>query len=246
MKPASDHPRSRGEYPVSEECCDYFDGSSPLSRGIQLPNHRTTTHIRIIPALAGNTAEPPPNDDNDKDHPRSRGEYSNGLTTLRWCGGSSPLSRGIPSLGCENTELIRIIPALAGNTLPLRQRLSIFRDHPRSRGEYMSWFAVTCCTHGSSPLSRGILSTMSDVVRSDRIIPALAGNTPSAQSTACLTSDHPRSRGEYFVEVVVDVDACGSSPLSRGIRRRSLRLITGDGIIPALAGNTSRVSVARC
>ena len=70
----------------------------------------------IIPALAGNTfffwtgAAIP------QDHPRSRGEYSQGLSGLHQRGGSSPLSRGIRRAASDVCSGLRIIPALAGNT----------------------------------------------------------------------------------------------------------------------------------
>ena len=92
-----DHPRSRGEYPLVR--C--------------LAGHVT----RIIPALAGNTIHQIIGCRRPQDHPRSRGEYYTGLLRHPMKRGSSPLSRGIlltfPVLLCR----LRIIPALAGNTL---------------------------------------------------------------------------------------------------------------------------------
>ena len=71
-----------------------------------------------------------------------------------------------------------------------------------------------------------------------RIIPALAGNTHTSRTNVQSIRDHPRSRGEYMVDVPELVQWQGSSPLSRGIPIYS----RGDGplagIIPALAGNT--------
>ena len=51
----TDHPRSRGEYPVSFTGGPDTIGSSPLSRGIPFRLAGTATGRRIIPALAGNT-----------------------------------------------------------------------------------------------------------------------------------------------------------------------------------------------
>ena len=71
---------------------------------------------RIIPALAGNTSAwrmPLPD---DRDHPRSRGEYSSTKSGSLSSQGSSPLSRGIRNLKVNILECSRIIPALAGNT----------------------------------------------------------------------------------------------------------------------------------
>ena len=54
MRP--DHPRSRGEYLCAQNDLEVDGGSSPLSRGIPLWKPRFMTGSRIIPALAGNTA----------------------------------------------------------------------------------------------------------------------------------------------------------------------------------------------
>ena len=70
-----DHPRSRGEYRLPKETPYRVGGSSPLSRGIHpSPTYRARIR-RIIPALAGNTYQPPPAPQSGRDHPRSRGEY---------------------------------------------------------------------------------------------------------------------------------------------------------------------------
>ena len=132
--------------------------------------------------------------------------------------GSSPLSRGIPVKFTARPIKVRIIPALAGNTslFPFPEIDS--QDHPRSRGEYSCRFAGTLASRGSSPLSRGILTT--NYFYHHRGM------------------DHPRSRGEYKDLLSAWSMARGSSPLSRGIP--NLLMATGlpTRIIPALAGNT--------
>ena len=91
---------------------------------------------------------------------------------------------------------------------------------------------------GSSPLSRGIPITVSDIAEKPGIIPALAGNTHRRRSPSPRRGDHPRSRGEYLLPHPHRSFQCGSSPLSRGIRfLKALPVGTGR-IIPALAGNT--------
>ena len=90
-----DHPRSRGEYILFSPGTLNRNGSSPLSRGIQIHNGTPALEARIIPALAGNTMCCCSIDRRGEDHPRSRGEYfCSGRTTPRAVG-SSPLSRGI-------------------------------------------------------------------------------------------------------------------------------------------------------
>ena len=78
---------------------------------------------RIIPALAGNTSYPTTVCASITDHPRSRGEYVVGGVVLEDVEGSSPLSRGILMLRIMVNLKVRIIPALAGNTMCARALL---------------------------------------------------------------------------------------------------------------------------
>ena len=111
-------------------------------------------------------------------------------------------------------------------------------DHPRSRGEYRASRSARCSRRGSSPLSRGIPALRCPSHHPIGIIPALAGNTCCIVLIAREHWDHPRSRGEYQGEQVIDAMDNGSSPLSRGIPRGDHHQPCRYGIIPALAGNT--------
>ena len=91
---------------------------------------------------------------------------------------------------------------------------------------------------GSSPLSRGIPPVALECGGFVRIIPALAGNTPSVLENSSYLPDHPRSRGEYSEFLDGHCGVVGSSPLSRGIRMPAEWWMAAAGIIPALAGNT--------
>ena len=91
--------------------------------------------------------------------------------------GSSPLSRGIRCDRINYVRVLRIIPALAGNTHSPSQRTRDAGDHPRSRGEYWTRPAGVLVAYGSSPLSRGIPTSSGSGMCWIRIIPALAGNT---------------------------------------------------------------------
>ena len=131
-----DHPRSRGEYQALRILDSLPEGSSPLSRGIPPTAPLGATGGGIIPALAGNTHGARPDSEPPEDHPRSRGEYEQSVRRTRFGQGSSPLSRGILTLKQPFENLSRIIPALAGNTMPPPVSSSPAQDHPRSRGEY--------------------------------------------------------------------------------------------------------------
>ena len=237
-----DHPRSRGEYVGVGGFPHPHSGSSPLSRGIPYSIYESIGIAGIIPALAGNTGSSGHAWAVTADHPRSRGEYRVPDHDGDPAAGSSPLSRGIRSRAAAVSRSLGIIPALAGNTcFPVATSVMV-ADHPRSRGEYPIEEAKIHSFCGSSPLSRGIRPVPWAKAPSHRIIPALAGNTPARRSPACRERDHPRSRGEYGPHRIGNLSVTGSSPLSRGIRRRPSRRYVCTGIIPALAGNTYTIA----
>ena len=236
-----DHPRSRGEYQLRRAAMHNAHGSSPLSRGIRTSSLLRSGASRIIPALAGNTWLGSGSAPRPADHPRSRGEYAMEDSTALVGAGSSPLSRGIQSPLLWLSLVLRIIPALAGNTRRRRYPHEWCRDHPRSRGEYTRAAAVARRAAGSSPLSRGIPPDAPTVMACYRIIPALAGNTHECMGYRLLSRDHPRSRGEYRDVGIICGGYLGSSPLSRGILNQMWRLLRLLRIIPALAGNTRQI-----
>ena len=90
-----DHPRSRGEYATMYGFSIRTAGSSPLSRGIQGREDAGRGAGGIIPALAGNTCCRSRSVVGNRDHPRSRGEYTVIYPINYGRRGSSPLSRGI-------------------------------------------------------------------------------------------------------------------------------------------------------
>ena len=113
---------------------------------------------------------------------------------------------------------------------------------------------------GSSPHTRGAPALRSVHGRRPGIIPAYAGSTVEPSEMLTAQKDHPRIRGEHYVNSVYPALAAGSSPHTRGAPRRpglatgcgpdhprirgehvhaerhSVRII---GIIPAYAGSTS-------
>ena len=91
-----DHPRTRGEYPIHPLLCSSLAGSPPHSRGILNGGESYSQGYGITPALAGNTPFEGGDRRLQRDHPRTRGEYS--------------LPIAVTLLG------IGITPALAGNT----------------------------------------------------------------------------------------------------------------------------------
>ena len=219
-------------------------GSSPLTRGKLPKKVLQTAEMRLIPAHAGKTSGPSYRVIRPWAHPRSRGENPPTQNPPSKPSGSSPLTRGKRPLQGGSAQIVRLIPAHAGKTLPSRCRLGrccgsspltrgkLFRHvvvsvgvvaHPRSRGEN-SYFAQSFDTQlGSSPLTRGKLWSLWLVADGERLIPAHAGKTGCASRIARRATAHPRSRGENGDSHVFGHFSVGSSPLTRGKLSRRCR-----------------------
>ncbi len=157
--------------------------------------------------------------------------------------GSSPLARGTRLRGCSTLRRVRLIPARAGNTPTTHAEQKPQPAHPRSRGEHIRAGRAPCVSIGSSPLARGTLGYGDAHDPARRLIPARAGNTSKSKPRAFVQSAHPRSRGEHAWVQLKAALALGSSPLARGTRLSSTRVLTHRRLIPARAGNTRYRSV---
>ena len=91
---------------------------------------------------------------------------------------------------------------------------------------------------GSSPHTRGALHIfwLDGSVR--RIIPAYAGSTRRRRGRSVAMPDHPRIRGEHQYFAAGTPARPGSSPHTRGARKKPPRDLLSGGIIPAYAGST--------
>ncbi len=73
----------------------------------------------------------------------------------------------------------------------------------------------------------------------DGLIPAHAGSTRTRCSWRMCWRAHSRSRGEHSIPSLLSSMGIGSSPLTRGARRRCPQRDPAPGLIPAHAGSTS-------
>ena len=110
--------------------------------------------------------------------------------------------------------------------------------HPRSRGENRPILAPWIGVAGSSPLTRGKLSIAATNTAPMGLIPAHAGKTSRTPRCRHRARAHPRSRGENQLGMPETTRLQGSSPLTRGKRRRLDNLHGVLGLIPAHAGKT--------
>ena len=178
------------------------------------------------------------------DHPRSRGVYIDQGAMMRIGEGSSPLARGLLGETLSVKDIIGIIPARAGFTSTTGRRQGHLPDHPRSRGVYGGISNSNESYTGSSPLARGLHTTVSGNAQFYRIIPARAGFTTTRASAPPRRPDHPRSRGVYATLRLSSPWAWGSSPLARGLLEEADLTACEAGIIPARAGFTEGRGVA--
>ena len=152
--------------------------------------------------------------------------------------GSSPHTRGALRVVAAEQSALGIIPAYAGSTWSILSQAATMADHPRIRGEHV-WSARHGKTReGSSPHTRGAPHEAMAEYYEGRIIPAYAGSTPGPRSDRRPFKDHPRIRGEHYGDMSAYELSSGSSPHTRGARRRGPRRRGGGGIIPAYAGST--------
>ncbi len=159
-------------------------------------------------------------------HPRLRGELASCKCVCSHEHGSSPLTRGTPGSNVRPKDVLRFIPAYAGNS----QDTHLVRDlpsvHPRLRGELTIRISMVICTSGSSPLTRGTLN-----------------DSPYKALTRTV---HPRLRGELLNGAPLSQDQGGSSPLTRGTQKTAAEGCRNKRFIPAYAGNSEgRISRAR-
>ena len=195
--PFPDHPRIRGEHSAPARARARIAGSSPHTRGARQAPAQTRTPRWIIPAYAGSTTSSPPPAVGHGDHPRIRGEHLRGGAAVISAVGSSPHTRGAPSLSLFLSTGWRIIPAYAGSTpLPDRTNRSL-ADHPRIRGEHPAGRPLHVSIAGSSPHTRGAPGRHGRDHHLPGIIPAYAGSTWRTPCPGWRGGDHPRIRGEH-------------------------------------------------
>ena len=213
-------------------------GSSPHARGLLLGAVRQAGRGGIIPARAGFTGPRRWCRSRWGDHPRTRGVYSSRAAASRLYHGSSPHARGLLGLEPITVRLSGIIPARAGFTPSAAWSPQAAPDHPRTRGVYFWDIPKTLMSVGSSPHARGLPRVVIESAFECRIIPARAGFTILVPAPERGNTDHPRTRGVYYITFNDFPKAEGSSPHARGLPTGLYKFDSGGRIIPARAGFT--------
>ena len=233
-----DHPRVCGEHCGEHSASFGVLGSSPRMRGTLRRAFRKFRRLGIIPAYAGNTQPVSPCRQCNRDHPRVCGEHNDDTTPDYGDVGSSPRMRGTPFVVIAVTVWRGIIPAYAGNTLPVLPNPFSPRDHPRVCGEHGEIDVCMAGNMGSSPRMRGTPHDVDHGAPELGIIPAYAGNTITLSAMHEAYWDHPRVCGEHATGASTQVNCTGSSPRMRGTPAVTEATNNTARIIPAYAGNT--------
>ena len=196
-RPGAVYPRWRGEHGSKSNAVQLYAGLSPLARGTLVDGFPPVFAIRFIPAGAGNTSPAFHLRVIRAVYPRWRGEHP--LRESR-CGfniGLSPLARGTRTRSPASRISRRFIPAGAGNTQHTPCGGSVRPVYPRWRGEHCPAMPLVLRPAGLSPLARGTRVTIFECHRTNRFIPAGAGNTANVSNMKCLWPVYPRWRGEH-------------------------------------------------
>ena len=178
------HPRSRGENQSFFDLAVNGNGSSPLTRGKPSGAFCSAPRSGLIPAHAGKTTDAAHQTVSSQAHPRSRGENHRRSAPNGVKSGSSPLTRGKPTICMRGGVVQRLIPAHAGKTPPRSAGLTGAWAHPRSRGENQAVTVTVPADAGSSPLTRGKPDPPGGGRPRCGLIPAHAGKTKRGQSTS--------------------------------------------------------------
>ena len=212
------HPRRRGEHTHVGIFGSATGGSSPQARGTRGCKLLPGVPERFIPAGAGNTNFAFILYARRTVHPRRRGEHDWLAELITEIVGSSPQARGTHTDDWALCDILRFIPAGAGNTERCGARARQPPVHPRRRGEHPDPGRLSDICNGSSPQARGTPDPICDRDLSTRFIPAGAGNTSPRRPRCRRITVHPRRRGEHTTTVSDGIGTNGSSPQARGTR----------------------------
>ena len=169
------HPRACGGNAVSVACCPCAHGPSPRVRGKRLHRRDARGSAGSIPARAGETWSMATEVCRSRVHPRACGGKRG------WEGGSEPSPGSIP--------------ARAGETWSMATEVCRSRVHPRACGGNVGGARALHGRQGPSPRVRGKRTPRGVMARPMGSIPARAGETSLAGTSALARGVHPRACG---------------------------------------------------
>ena len=145
----------RGEKRSLVSLSAFLYGSPPHARG-KVPLKTCNRELAgITPACAGKSMRREDLERIEGDHPRMRGEKSTTTPTQERAPGSPPHARGKVLLSGSARCGGGITPACAGKSIDEAHHAVTDGDHPRMRGEKLSFLQPCPSSGGSPPHARG-------------------------------------------------------------------------------------------
>ena len=190
------HPRVCGEQGQCLCAGRAAYGSSPRVRGTVNWLGPSPAGHRFIPACAGNSQRNGNGMAICPVHPRVCGEQDSIDAPLPTIDGSSPRVRGTDLAAYLTPIRWRFIPACAGNSFSILASSGFASVHPRVCGEQLPSASPQSSSSGSSPRVRGTVRARPSAGRSERFIPACAGNSRLRIWNQDCVTVHPRVCGE--------------------------------------------------
>src|SRR6266511_2959990 len=212
-----DHPRVRGERRDPCFVPASLDGPPPRTRGTRPGRRCSRTRHGTTPAYAGNAPAGQPRSGRSRDHPRVRGERaSRSVHGMVWSG-PPPRTRGTQGEPQLEVGGGGTTPAYAGNAFRPPSASCGSWDHPRVRGERLSFEDGDPRSLGPPPRTRGTRRQGPTRRPAHGTTPAYAGNAR--------------------IDLGIPKAVQGPPPRTRGTRRSPTRPQGDPGTTPAYAGN---------
>ena len=212
------------------------EGLSPRVRGNRVDAPRCERGRGPIPACAGEPRGHPPVRLGEVAYPRVCGGTYASKPVEPYDGRLSPRVRGNPSCRHITSAGPRPIPACAGEPRSPRGASRSFRAYPRVCGGTRAYLEVVMALYGLSPRVRGNRCPPGARCGCRGPIPACAGEPSDSRMIRCPHRAYPRVCGGTVVGSVFNLDAMGLSPRVRGNHARGETRASGEGPIPACAG----------
>jgi len=243
------HPRVRGGTAARATSRGTGSGASPRARGNRQRVPACFVHFGCIPACAGEPIEDFWSAWTQTVHPRVRGGTILGAVPP-WLGrGASPRARGNPGWWHSSGGTAGCIPACAGEPPSSSWSRRPARVHPRVRGGTRPSVSGVAVKVGASPRARGNRRNRIGRVRTERCIPACAGEPLLPFTWMVVWRVHPRVRGGTTSSGCCSGQCKGASPRARGNHVIGMLQRAVQGCIPACAGeppgDRARASPAR-
>ena len=153
--------------------------------------------------------------------------------------------RGKAVIASSNPKYGRITPAYAGKSKLTFAAADMAEDHPRLCGEKPLLKEWSDTTLGSPPPMRGKVSFSSSFNPISRITPAYAGKRDIPRDRIRRNEDHPRLCGEKETPERTMKLVQGSPPPMRGKVPVCTGTGSAQGITPAYAGKSDRLTDCR-